>query len=113
MKKKILFIFLFVSKAFFTFSQTQNSHILVRTESNGVQVYESVGNESLSEISFTNIPVKTLSEWNLEECENALYYIGLKIEETIVFGANEFEFQEYEAQKILIYERINSLSLNN
>lgn len=109
MKKKILVVFLLACGSYNSFAQEKSQLILVRTEPNGVQVYESVGNEGKAENIQVNTPVRSMNDWNLEECENALYFIRLKISSMKENEGNELFIQDYEAQIVQINEKIKSL----
>lgn len=113
MKKKLLFFFLFVGGTFYSNAQEKTPLKLVRTEPNGIQVYEASGNETLISNEQLNSPSRNLNDWNLEECENALYFVGLKIERMKENEGNELQIQEYEAQKVLIQDRMKTLNSKN
>lgn len=109
--KKSLFIFLILAGGtFYSAAQEKSSSKLVRTEANGIQVYEATGNETVVPNELVISPTRTINDWNMEECENALYFIDLKIEKMKENEGNENQILEYEAQKVLINERMNSLT---
>lgn len=111
MKNKLLLIIFTTTISCISIAQEKSELKLVRVESNGVQVYEASGNETFVSNENEQIsPTRTLNDWDVEECENALYYIGLKIEKMKENEGNEHLILEYEAQIVLINERLNSLN---
>ena len=103
---KQLLLLLFTSGCFAVSSQTASQNQPVRIESNGVQVFEAIGNENTI---ITNEPLavvsKTINDWNLVECQDALYYIDLKIQLLKESGVDLDQMAFYEQQKNLINER--------
>ncbi len=85
---------------------------LSKTESNGIQVYEAPGNKNPGATPIQTPAERTINDWNLEECENALYYLDLKIEKSKEYeGEPEVEQRKhYEIQRQAILARIQVLS---
>ncbi len=54
------------------------THKAVKQQSNGVVILESTGVQSASE-PFKSNPVRTIDDWTLPECEDALRYIDEKL----------------------------------
>lgn len=109
MKRELLLVFLFVGGTYSLYAQQTAQLKLVRTEPNGVQVFESTGVEKNQISETVNPPSRSMNDWNKEECENALYFINLKIDKMKETEGNELLIQDYEAQKARINERMNSL----
>ena len=112
MNKNHLLILAFIGISFLSAAQ-EKSPKSVRTEPNGVMVYEAQGNESVTPITILSNPTKSMNDWSLEECENALYYIELKIQALKTAQNNAVSIKEYEAQKKLIQERVVLLNAKN
>lgn len=89
---------------------------LTKTESNGVLVYEAPGNKNpevvQNSVSSEPRSERTIADWDLEECENVLYHIDLKIEK-LKETESETETEQldlYQAQRAAIIARIELLS---
>jgi hypothetical protein len=79
----------------------------VQTLENGVIVHPAVGmeNQENSQINLSN-QQRTISEWNLSECNEALQMIQLKCQEISLEECNN----SYSAVTIQIQARIESLT---
>ena len=103
---KHILLLLFISGCFAVSSQTVSKNKPVRIETNGVQVYEAIGNENSLIINEPLAVVsKTINDWSLVECQDALYYIDLKIQLLKDSGVEFDQIDFYEQQKNLINER--------
>ena len=84
----------------------------IKTESNGIQIFEAPGNHNKVTQPLDSPESSAIKDWSLEECENALYYVDLKIENS---KENDSEIEReqlelYETQKSAIIARIKLLS---
>ncbi len=98
-----------------SFSQKNNTELkLIKTNETGIQVYESGGVEGFkkSEDNRQNSPIerKPISEWTMEECDNVLYSVNLKINALEKEGFPESEIAEYRKSKTEILQRKDLLS---
>ena len=110
---KQLLLLLFTSACFAVSSQITHENQLVRIEPNGVQVYEAKGNENSSVINQNPVIVqKTINDWTLVECQDALYFIDLKIESIKESGVDLAQIAIYEEEKSEIVERKQFLISN-
>jgi hypothetical protein len=99
----------------FSYSQNIETELkLIKTSESGIQVYESGGVEGFKkiEIERQNTPkiVKPISEWTIEECDNALYGLNSKISALEKEGFPESEIAEYRKSKTEILQRKDFLS---
>lgn len=112
MKLLLLVLLSTVNNAVFAQSQTLSQPI--RTESNGVKVYEATGNEGpVVTIEPKTVVSKTINDWSLLECQDALYFIDLKIEEIKGSNIDIDQIELYEQQKLQIIARKQFLISNN
>lgn len=82
MTKKYPLIVFFLLFSVFLYSQENEQVKFLYTAPNGVRVYESTGVQSEKKVlKTTEVKTRTVSEWSLDDCNNALYYIDLKINE--------------------------------
>lgn len=77
-----------------SFAQTVEQPVHVKTESNGVKIYTTNGNENKNEqVIQTPPPVqpiaKTINDYTVEEIDNILYGLNEKLQ--FLEGSNEFE----------------------
>jgi len=114
--KIVLFVLSFVV-SYASFGQTTTVRY-VRTEPNGVQVYESIGNEGVlkQDYSVSASPVKKeIEEFSLSECKDAIYHIDNKIQ-AIRATPDSPERKEildaYEKGKKRVLDRIEALTSN-
>ena len=90
----------------------------VRTEPNGVQVYESIGNEGVlkQDYSVPVSPVKReIEEFSLSECRDAIYHIDNKIEAvkaTPETPERKERLDTYEKGRKRVLDRIQVLTSN-
>lgn len=115
MKLRLLLICFSVGGSFYYSAQENSKSKLVRTESNGVQVYEAQGNEAPVSIANPqqNNVVRTVSEWDLEECDNSLYFIQLKIESLKEQSNSAMEIEKLQALVIEINSQKSYLLSKN
>lgn len=113
MKNTCIFsVFVFVASSYY--AQNGSETRQVTTQSNGVIVHESAGNEGFVPVLTTSAvqQVRSIDEWTLAECIDALRVIDEKIEQT---GTSEQERPSREAyfqQKTLIEKRKAALMTN-
>lgn len=113
MIKKYLSMIFFLMISFFVYSQENKQVHYLRTEQNGIQVYESTGVErNTLTASVVERKVKTIADWSLDDCDNALYFLGLKIESVKQEAGNQEQLQLYLKEKERIEERKNELTSN-
>ncbi len=84
-------------------SGAQEKNEPIRIDSNGVKVFQAEGIENATHLSEKPSSIESnsqrnIKDWNLEECENALYYIDLKINSLVEEGGNFEAIKEYELQ---------------
>jgi hypothetical protein len=85
----------------------------IRIQPNGVQVFGAKGNENPIEPQEKKIVIeKSINDWSLVECQEALYFIDLKIEGLKESGVDLNQISVYEQQKMLINERKQILISN-
>lgn len=104
--KKTLIFLSFLLFTFFGFSQNRKNETelkVVKTTETGVNVYESGGVEGFRKEP-ANVPtpvreVKPISEWSMEECDNALYGVNLKITALENGGSPETDIEGYRKMK--------------
>jgi hypothetical protein len=97
------------SLALYGQEKTQSNY--VRTESNGIQVYQSEGVETtLPQVEEIKTAPTTIDNWDKGACESALNYIQLKQE--LLIGKEDAAEQNnyYEEQKALIMARLKLLT---
>ena len=100
------------SSTLFAQEKSSSELKLTKTESNGINVYEAPGNKNPEVVSVIIPAERTLNDWDLEECENALYHVDLKIE-NLNESASEVEMEQlniYKTQRTAIIARIELLS---
>jgi hypothetical protein len=112
MKNTCIFsVFVFVASSYY--AQNGSETRQVTTQSNGVIVHVSAGNEGFVPAAASSAqPVRSIDEWTLPECIDALRVIDEKIEQT---GTSEQERPAREAyfqQKTLIEKRKAALMTN-
>ena len=95
-------------------SSAQDKSEPTRIESNGVKVYQAIGVEDSSVQTYQSVtqelnPVRNLEDWNLEDCENALYYIDLKINSLVEEEGSVEEIEKYIVQIAAIETRKQQL----
>ena len=114
--KTALFLLSFVVSCV-SFAQTTTVRY-VRTEPNGVQVYESIGNEGVikQDYSVPASPIKReIDEFSLSECQDAIYHIDNKIavvKETPDTPERKERLETYEKVKKRVLDRIEVLTSN-
>jgi hypothetical protein len=114
--KIVLFIFSFMVSCA-SFGQTSTVRY-VRTEPNGVQVYESIGNEGVlkQDYSVPSSPAKReIEEFSLSECREAIHHIDSKIEviKATPDGPERKEkLDTYEKGRKRVLDRIEVLTSN-
>lgn len=101
----------------FIFSQEVVSPKLVSVESNGVKTYSAEGFESQSASENTSNeslerPVRTMNDYSLEEIDNQLYSVDLKLEH-VKASQNQYAIDEYEKIKTQLLERRKELTVNH
>ena len=80
MKKATLIVFcIFGIQSIYAQNEPQKT---VRQLENGVIIVQSAGVPSQNQAVFTPNPDRSIDNWNLSECEDALRHIKLKLEET-------------------------------
>jgi len=112
--KKIYFILLCCSCFCTSYSQEKKEGTVLRVEPNGVVVYKPIDVEQTlrikpKDISYTKeekASPKTIDNLPLEELEEMLYYINLKMETITDIEDNNEDIKNYEKQKRLIEEKI-------
>lgn len=113
--KKIVFLYLFIL-CNTLFGQTnspaniEQTHYKVTSE-NGIVIYKSAGVEGVTRTSEVISPPvnQSISNWDLQQCNDALYYIGLKIEKSISEDDNE-SVEKYLEEKRKVLERKSMLT---
>lgn len=114
---KIGLIVLSFAVSLVSFGQTSTVRY-VRTEPNGVQVYESIGNEGVlkQDYSVPASPAKReVEDFNLSECRDAIYHIDNKIEVVKAAPDNperKERLDTYEKWKRRVLDRIEVLTSN-
>lgn len=97
--KKACYLLVFLCSATISFGQTSVETKQVKTQSNGVVVHESAGNEGFNASSQPQaVVVRTIQDWTLPECIDALRVIQEKL--IMLEGS-----AEYEASKATILEQ--------
>jgi len=112
--KKIYFILLCCSCFCISYSQEKKEGTVLRVEPNGVVVYKAIDVEQtlgikhkdISDTKEEKIPSKTIDDFSLEELEEILYYINLKMETITNIEDNADDIKNYADQKRLIEEKI-------
>jgi len=112
--KKIYFILVCCFFFCISYSQEKKESTILRVEPNGVVIYKPIDVEQTlgiksKEISHTKeekAPPKTIDDFSLEELEEILYYINLKMETIPNIEDNADDIKNYVAQKRLIEEKI-------
>jgi hypothetical protein len=104
----------FVFTAVLSYAQNGSETRQVTTQSNGVVVHESAGNEgfTLPQTSETVVKVRTVEDWTLPECIDALQYIADKIS---TLGSSEEDMrarQLYTEQQLIVEKRRDALMGN-
>jgi len=104
MKLRLLLICFSIGGSLYSSAQENSKSKLVRTESNGVQVFEAQGNEvpALNANSQEITVGRTISDWDLEECDNSLYFIQLKIESLKEQSNSALEIEKLQEMVIQI-----------
>lgn len=77
--KKACYLFTFLCLTTASFGQNAGQTKEVKTQSNGVVVHESAGNEGLYVASKPQVIVRTIQDWTLPECIDALRVIQEKL----------------------------------
>lgn len=111
MKMILLLALMIMSGSLALHAQEKSQSNYVRTEPNGVQVYQATGVETtLSQKGQAINSPLTISDWDQVACESALYYIQLKQE--LLIGKEDAAEQNkyYEEQKGLINTRLKQLT---
>lgn len=96
--KKACYLFAFLCLTTASFGQNTGQTKQVKTQSNGVVVHESAGNEGVYVASEPKVVVRTIQDWTLPECIDALNVIQEKL---IMLEGSE----EYETAKVAILEQ--------
>jgi hypothetical protein len=111
MKMKLLLFPMLLSGSFALQAQEKTQSNYVRTEPNGVQVYQATGVETtLPKVEQVQTTPIAISDWDKAACESALYYIQLKQE--LLIGKEDAAERNiyYEEQKALINTRLKELT---
>ena len=107
--KNTCILAVFVTIAAFSFAQNGSRTKQVSIQSNGVVVHQSAGNEGFTEPVYDQPEIRTLEDWTLPECIDALRAIDEKI---AILGNSEedrSQLTQYQAQRVLVEQRRNML----
>lgn len=115
--KSIYFYFLCCFCFCFSYSQEKKEETIIRVEPNGVVVHKSIGVEQTLNIkpeptistTKRETSPKTLDDFSLEELEEMLYYIDLKIENVSDTEDYDESIRNYVRQKGMIEEKIKKI----
>lgn len=118
LKKIVLLSILFTSQSVFAQSQSVDPQKIKTTET-GVEIYEGVGVEGIVNQNLkTNenqLSRKSISEYNLIECENSISDITMKIE-ALKYNVSEVDrlrtYEAYRLQLIQHKQLLNSQSIS-
>lgn len=109
--KILLLALMLMSGSLALYAQEKTESNYVRTEPNGIQVYQATGVETtLSQKNQAINSPLTISDWDQAACESALYYIQLKQELLIGKEDAAERSKYYEEQKALINARLKELN---
>lgn len=100
MKKSILVCLVVWSLPVIGHSQTNSTQL-----PNGVVVHESVGVEGVVVKSENQVTTRSVDDWNLAECIDAMRFIDLKLAES-----DDTEKEKYRSAKLLLQKRIDFLT---
>lgn len=111
--KKIYFILLCCSCFSISYSQEKKEGTVLRVEPNGVVVYKvidveqtlGIKSKDISDTKEEKISPKTIDDFSLEELEEMLYYINLKMKTITDIENTEEDIKNYEEQKRMIEEK--------
>ncbi|HLP55829.1 MAG TPA: hypothetical protein VK151_12420 [Fluviicola sp.] len=96
--KKTCYLLVFLCSATISFGQTSTETKQIKTQSNGVVVHESAGNEGFNAAPQPQaVVVRTIQDWTLPECIDGLRIIQEKL--ILLEGT-----AEYETERIAILE---------
>lgn len=107
--KNTCILAVFVTIAAFSFSQNGSRTKQVSIQSNGVVVHQSAGNEGFVEPVYTQSEVRTLEDWTLPECIDALHAIDEKMALLGTSEEDRAQLAQYQAQRVLVEQRRNAL----
>ena len=102
----------FVFTAVLSYAQNGSETRQVTTQSNGVVVHESAGNEGFILSQTSGTQVRTIEDWTLPECIDALQQLADKIS---ALGSSEEDLrtlQSYTEQQLIIEKRRDVLMGN-
>lgn len=111
MKMKLLLFPMLLSGSFALQAQEKSQSNYVRTEPNGVQVFQATGVEATPpQVEQVKTTPSAIADWDKAACENALYFIQLKQE--LLIGKEDGAERNiyYEEQKVLINARLKELT---
>jgi hypothetical protein len=102
----------FVFTAVLSYAQNGSETRHVTTQSNGVVVHESAGNEGFILPQTSETKVRTIEDWTLPECIDALRHIADKMS---TLGSSEEDMrtrQLYTEQQLIVEKRRDVLMAN-
>jgi hypothetical protein len=107
--KKACYLFVFLCSVTTSFGQNGTETKQVKTQQNGVVVHESAGNEGFYAAQPQVVVVRTIQDWTLPECIDALTVIQEKL--IMLEGSAEYETSKAAIleQQALIEARKQSL----
>jgi site-specific recombinase len=107
--KKILLRVLMVSPFIFSHQDLKAQGAVVKTESNGVVIYQATGVEGIvTTTTETPVQERGFDHWTIEQCEEVIAYIKVKSQE----GCSTKEAEVYAEQLRQLEERIKTLKSN-
>lgn len=114
--KRTYSVVIFLVCICFSYSQEKDPNTILRVESNGVVVYKPIGVEHTLGIKSETVfpvaeervtPFKTIDDLSMEELEEKLYYINLKLEKAINEDSTD-DIIRYKEEKHLTEGRIRN-----
>lgn len=115
MKKMLLILGWALSHSYFSAGQEVAPPKLLKVEQNGVKTYVAQGYESENNSTNTESveqPIRSLHDFSIEEIENIIYGINLKLAD-LEGGQNSELIEGYVSYRAQLFERKNELTTNH